>query len=43
MYATGVGLVLYGSTHTAKKVSAGGGGFFGDVFKRIKKWVEEFF
>jgi cell division protein FtsA len=43
MYATGVGLVLYGSKYTARDVATGGGGFFGDVLKKIKKWFLEFF
>lgn len=43
MFATGVGLVLYGSKHTARDVATGGRSFFGDIFKKIKKWFLEFF
>lgn len=43
MFATGVGLVLYGSKHTARDVATGGRSFFGDILKKIKKWFLEFF
>jgi cell division protein FtsA len=43
MFATGVGLVLYGSKHTSRDVATGGRSFFGDIFKKIKKWFLEFF
>ena len=43
MFATGVGLVLYGSKHASRDVATGGRSFFGDIFKKIKKWFLEFF
>lgn len=43
MYATGVGLVFHGSKYTSREAPKGGGSFFGDVFKKIKKWFLEFF
>lgn len=44
MYATGVGLILYGSRHLSKEtLTTKGGSLFGDVFKKIKKWFLEFF
>jgi cell division protein FtsA len=44
MYATGVGLVFYGSKHLSREsMTKGGGSLFGDVFKKIKKWFLEFF
>jgi len=44
MYATGVGLVFYGSKYLSKDPRpAMGSGLFGDIFKKIKKWVLEFF
>jgi cell division protein FtsA len=43
MYATGVGLILYGSRNLSKEPLKTGGGFFGDTLKKIKKWFLEFF
>ncbi|MBA4396586.1 MAG: cell division protein FtsA [Syntrophus sp. (in: bacteria)] len=44
MYATGVGLIFYGSRHLSKAtLTTKGGGFFGDILKKIKKWFLEFF
>ena len=44
MYATGVGLVLYGSRRLAKGAPIlPGGGFFMNLVKKIKKWFLEFF
>ncbi len=44
MYATGVGLVLYGSGSQAKGAPIlPGGGFFMNIIRKIKKWLLEFF
>jgi len=44
MYATGVGLIFYGSKYLSKDPRpVMGSGLFGDIFKKIKKWVLEFF
>ena len=44
MYATGVGLVLYGSKHISKNAFIqGSGSLFVNMFKKIKKWFLEFF
>jgi cell division protein FtsA len=44
MYATGVGLILYGGRRLSKEtLTTKGGSLFGDVFKKIKKWFLEFF
>jgi cell division protein FtsA len=44
MYATGVGLVLYGSKNMSKiVVRKGDKGNTGDAFARFKKWLLEFF
>ncbi|MFH1079260.1 MAG: cell division protein FtsA [Pseudomonadota bacterium] len=44
MYATGVGLIFYGSRRLSKDaLTTKGGSLFGDVFKKIKKWLLEFF
>jgi cell division protein FtsA len=44
MYATGVGLILYGSRRLSKEaLTTKGGSLFGDVIKKIKKWFLEFF
>lgn len=44
MYATGVGLVLYGSKHISKNAFIqGSGSLFANMFKKIKKWFLEFF
>ncbi len=45
MYATGVGLVLYGSKHISKNalMQKGCGSLFVNMFKKIKKWFLEFF
>jgi cell division protein FtsA len=42
MYATGVGLVLYGSKHIARDYKRDGGSL-GKWFQGIKKWFIEFF
>ena len=44
MYATGVGLVLYGSKHISKNAFIqGSGSLFVNMFKKIKKWFLDFF
>jgi cell division protein FtsA len=44
MYATGVGLVLYGSRHFAQsRFKKGEGNIFSKVTHRMKEWIEEFF
>lgn len=45
MYATGVGLVMYGSRHpsTEGRFRVGDRNIFAKVVKVFKKWVEEFF
>ncbi len=44
LYATGVGLVLYGSRNIAReKLSRAEGNFISRMFKRLKQWVLEFF
>jgi cell division protein FtsA len=44
MYATGVGLVLYGSRHMAQsRFKKGEGNIFSKVTHRMKEWIEEFF
>jgi cell division protein FtsA len=44
MYATGVGLVLYGSRHFAQsRFKKGEGNVFSKVTHRMKEWIEEFF
>ena len=44
MYATGVGLIVYGSQHISKEtLRRGEGSSFGNWFRRIKKWFIEFF
>jgi cell division protein FtsA len=44
MYATGVGLILYGSRRLSKEaLTTKGGSLFGDAIKKIKKWFLEFF
>ena len=44
MYATGVGLVLYGSRHFAQsRFKKGEGNIFSKVTRRMKEWIEEFF
>ena len=44
LYATGVGLVLYGSRNIAREaLSRAEGNFIGRSFKRLKLWVLEFF
>lgn len=45
MYATGVGLVIYGSRHpsTEGRFRVGDRNIFAKVVKVFKKWVEEFF
>jgi cell division protein FtsA len=44
LYATGVGLVLFGSQNIAReKLSRTEGNFISRPFKRLKQWVLEFF
>lgn len=44
IYATGVGLVLYGSRNKAQsRFKVGEGNIFGKVSRRMKEWVGEFF
>ncbi|MDQ1278119.1 MAG: cell division protein FtsA [Thermodesulfobacteriota bacterium] len=44
IYATGVGLIVYGSKNISKEtLRRGESGSFGDWFRRIKKWFIEFF
>ncbi|MCK9390416.1 MAG: cell division protein FtsA [Syntrophales bacterium] len=44
MYATGVGLIVYGSKHISKEsLRRGEGSSFGNWFQRIKRWFIEFF
>jgi cell division protein FtsA len=43
MYSTGVGLVFHASKRLSKDPPAKGGGFFGDILRKIKKWFLEFF
>ena len=44
IYATGVGLVLYGSCHMGKsRFQVGEGNVFSKVIHRMKEWVGEFF
>jgi cell division protein FtsA len=44
MYATGVGLVLYGCRHQGNgRFRVGEKNIFGKVMARMKKWFEEFF
>jgi cell division protein FtsA len=45
MYATGVGLVIFGSSQptTEGRFLVGEGNLFSKVFRVFKKWVEEFF
>jgi len=43
MYATGVGLVIYGSRYIARDAIKRGEGKFGNIMKNMKKWVLEFF
>ena len=44
LYATGVGLVVYGSRNIAReKLSRAEGNFISRIFKRLKQWILEFF
>ncbi len=44
IYATGVGLVLYGSRHKAQgRFKVGEGNIFSKVTHRMKEWIGEFF
>ncbi|MDI6777068.1 MAG: cell division protein FtsA [Syntrophales bacterium] len=43
MYATGVGLVIYGSRNVPRDVFKRGGEGFGNMVKKMKKWLLEFF
>jgi len=42
MYATGVGLIIYGS-HDPSKGSNGDGNIFSKTTRKLKKWCLEFF
>jgi len=44
LYATGVGLVVYGSRSIAREMlSRKEGNFITRMFKRLKQWILEFF
>ena len=44
MYATGVGLILYGSRNKAQsRFKVGEGNIFSKVTRRMKEWIGEFF
>jgi cell division protein FtsA len=44
LYATGVGLVVYGSRNIAReKLSRAEGNFISRMFRRLKQWILEFF
>jgi cell division protein FtsA len=44
IYATGVGLVLYGSRNMAQsRFKVGEGNIFSKVTRRMKEWIGEFF
>jgi len=44
LYATGVGLVVYGSQNIAReKLSRADGNFISRSFRRLRQWVLEFF
>jgi cell division protein FtsA len=44
LYATGVGLVLFGSRHIAReKLIRAEGNFISRLFRRLKQWILEFF
>jgi cell division protein FtsA len=44
MYATGVGLVLYGSRNKGQsRFKVGEGNIFSKVTHRMREWIEEFF
>jgi cell division protein FtsA len=44
LYATGVGLVVYGSRNIAReKLNRAEGNFISRMFKRLKQWILEFF
>jgi cell division protein FtsA len=44
MYATGVGLVLYGSRNRRQgRFKVGEGNIFSKVTNRMKEWISEFF
>ncbi len=44
MYATGVGLIIYGSKHLSRDdLRKGDSGAFGGIVRRIKNWFLEFF
>ncbi|MCX7816376.1 MAG: cell division protein FtsA [Syntrophales bacterium] len=42
-YATGVGLIIYGTKEIAQGRTRMGSGLFGGLFTRLKRWVLEFF
>lgn len=44
LYATGVGLIMYGlRNRSARSFRTGEGGFFARLIQRIKRWYSEFF
>jgi cell division protein FtsA len=43
LYATGVGLVVYGSRNIEQAIGRGEGNVITRIFKRLKQWVLEFF
>lgn len=46
IYATGVGLVIYGSQHrdqSQSRFKVGEGNIFSKVTRRMKEWIGEFF
>jgi cell division protein FtsA len=44
MYATGVGLILYGNQNQGQsRFKVGEGNIFGKVTHRMKQWIGEFF
>jgi cell division protein FtsA len=44
MYATGVGLVLYGVNHASgTQFRRGSGNVFNKLLRRMKGWIKEFF
>ena len=42
IYATGVGLVLYGAQHTGKSIGMDGEGLFERILRRMKGWFQEY-
>ncbi|HPX11528.1 MAG TPA: cell division protein FtsA, partial [Syntrophales bacterium] len=44
LYATGVGLIMYGlRNRSARSFRTGEGSFFAKLIQRIKRWYSEFF